>query len=383
MPVQHHGNARTITEELTIRFHVDICDDYFANGDPAYILGFERPGHRVVFMDTAVSGLYGSKINEFFKRHKIVPEIVTFSVSDRDRTLNGATRMLQAFQLCDVPPSSEPLIIIGGGALLTMARFGASLDRRRVPYVAVPTTAQMWDTALSANALINFGETDTIASFHAAKAVIIDRRFLNTLPVAHVRDGIAAQVRVGAIADPELFGLLETHGRELIRDKFQGTTEELDLPATRAIDRTIAGTLGASSGDIGETDPHRHLLCGQTWGPVLEMQSIRGPGPMLPGEGMSIDIALTAVLSWMRGLLRETERDRVLNLLTLLDLPLRHHLLRNPALIGKANEDARRMRGSLSVPLLTGIGQCEFSGEIRDQTIQDAIEWLFAYNGES
>lgn len=375
MVVQHDGNTRTITEAMLLRYTVVIADDYFIDGDPAHILGFQPAGRRLVVIDHDVLRIYGSKIGRFFHRHGIEAEPLVVSLGEREKTAYGAMQLLREFQARTIPLRTEPIILIGGGALMAVGSIAAALDEGGRPFVRVCTSGEMWDFTISGLSMIHQG-TPGVATYHEPVVTIVDRAFLGTLPEELIRSAVAQQVKVAAISDSKLFDLLEAHGESLILDRFQGKTRRLERLARKAIGATIDGGLSDNDGRPRGADADRMLLFGHTWSAAFQDATRNGSRPLTHGEAVSLDIALSAVLSWRLGLLSEHDRDRVLNLLTSMKLPTRHHLMIGGIVMRNTNEIARWSRGSQAIPLMTGIGQGAFVADVPPLQVKEAGLWL-------
>lgn len=351
-----------------MRHSVIFSDDYFTTGDPAHILGFQPPGHRVVIAETDVFRVHGPKINAYFNRHEIEPEILFVSLAPTENTSERAVSLLRELQHCKVPRRTEPVILIGGDALMDMGSFAAAWADGGRPFVRVCTSGQMWDCAIFGPSMSDHGLTD-VGNYHDDVVSLLDRTFLATLPADLIRDGVAQQVKVAVTKDPKLFDLLESYANALIRDKFQGSTPKLDRLADTAVRATIGGAMA-------DDDAGGMTLFGHTWSAALRDATREGPIPLRHGEAMSIDMALSAVLSWKLGLLPEGDRDRVLNLMAAIDLPTQHPLLVASTVVERANDTARRSRGSLAVPLLPAIGQCQLVRDVPPLQVREAVQWL-------
>ncbi|MCG2869977.1 MAG: 3-dehydroquinate synthase [Vulcanisaeta sp.] len=95
---------------------------------------------------------------------------------------------------------------VGGGSVLDVVGFSASIYLRGVDYVNVPTTTlSMVDAALGGKTGVNaLGIKNIIGVIRQPRAVIIDFSFLDTLPMQNYVDGFAEVVKYGVTLDEEL-----------------------------------------------------------------------------------------------------------------------------------------------------------------------------------
>ncbi len=108
----------------------------------------------------------------------------------------------------------DPLVAIGGGALGDTAGFLAATWLRGVPVIHVPTTlvAQI-DSSIGGKTAVDLPEgKNLVGAFHQPAAVIVDVRFLRTLPARQLRAALGEATKMAALGDERLFELLEDEG---------------------------------------------------------------------------------------------------------------------------------------------------------------------------
>ena len=108
----------------------------------------------------------------------------------------------------------DPLVAIGGGALGDTAGFVAATWLRGVPIIHVPTTlvAQV-DSSIGGKTAVDLPEgKNLVGAFHQPAAVIVDVRFLRSLPPRHLRAALGEAAKMATIGDERLFELLEERG---------------------------------------------------------------------------------------------------------------------------------------------------------------------------
>jgi 3-dehydroquinate synthase len=110
------------------------------------------------------------------------------------------------------------IVCLGGGVIGDLGAFAASIYKRGVPVVQIPTTflAQI-DSSIGGKTAINFEHIKNIVgAFYQPTSVLIDPLFLETLPLSQMKQGIAEAIKYGIIADPSIFNDLEQHKDKLI-----------------------------------------------------------------------------------------------------------------------------------------------------------------------
>ncbi len=142
---------------------------------------------------------------------------------------------------------------VGGGSVLDVVGFSASIYLRGVDYVNVPTTMlSMVDASLGGKTGVNaLGLKNVIGVIRQPRYVIIDLSFLESLPMPSYIDGFAEVIKYGITMDRELlsqvmsnpgkllgrdYGVLEEVIYKSLRDKASVVeVDELDRGVTRAV----------------------------------------------------------------------------------------------------------------------------------------------------
>ncbi len=116
---------------------------------------------------------------------------------------------------------NRPLAVLalGGGVIGDLSGFAASVYRRGIPYVQVPTTltAQV-DSAIGGKTGVDLPQgKNLLGTIYQPSLVLCDLSALNSLPERNWSDGFAEVIKYGVIRDPMLFSQLEREGIEGVR----------------------------------------------------------------------------------------------------------------------------------------------------------------------
>ena len=111
------------------------------------------------------------------------------------------------------------IIALGGGVVGDLAGFVAATFLRGVPVVQLPTTlVAMVDAAIGGKTAVDTSAgKNLVGAFHRPAMVLIDPSVLASLPVEHVRAGLAEVLKHGAIADVGYFHSIARHAADLAR----------------------------------------------------------------------------------------------------------------------------------------------------------------------
>ena len=329
---------------------------------------------RLIVIDTRVLDLYGWEIEAYFRANRVNYRFLPLNTTEPEKTIDNVLRVVRALNEFGVNRRSDPLIAIGGGVLLDVAGFAASLYRRGLPYVRVPTTLMgLIDAGIGIKTGVNF-EThkNRIGTYFAPQRAYLDTSFLKTLDDRQISNGIAEIIKMAIIKDARLFELLEENVATLIPDRFSGRTAYREI-----LVRATVGMLQELSNNLWEGILERIVDYGHTFSPTLEMAALP---ELLHGEAVAIDMALSLVLAAQRDLIDPQDLERALSLIDAYRLPT-HHSQCEEELLMRALADTTSHRDGLQrVPLSHGIGGAVFVNDLTRAEIRGAAAHLAARN---
>lgn len=158
--------------------------------------------------------MYISKIKHYFDHHKINYHLVIIDATEDNKNIENLLFILRESEKFGLTRKSEPIIAIGGGVLLDIA---ASLYRRGVPYIKVPTTLlSLVDTSVGAKTAINFEDRrNRLGTYYPPVAAYLDKSFMKTLDVIEISSGLGEILKMAVVKDARLFEILKKYGKEL------------------------------------------------------------------------------------------------------------------------------------------------------------------------
>lgn len=248
------------------------------------------------------------------------------------------------------------LAIIGGGAVLDMACFAATIAHRGVRAVRIPTTVlSQNDSGVGVKNGINFhGKKNFIGAFSPPFAVLSDASFLETLSERDKIAGVAEAIKVSLIRDRTFFVFLEANADKLRR----GDPETMDAQIWRCAELHMEHI--RSSGDPFEFGSARPLDFGHWSAHKLESLT---HNRIRHGEAVGIGMALDTLYSVRAGHLAKPLGERVLGVLKTVGLPLWVDELDattadgTPALLAGLREFREHLGGRLHITLLRDLGE--------------------------
>ncbi len=106
----------------------------------------------------------------------------------------------------------------GGGTIGDLSGLAASLYKRGIPYIQIPTTflAQI-DASIGGKTAIDFcGIKNIIGTFYQPQMVFVDPIFLTTLPEREFKQGISEMIKYGIIKDRNLFYSIKENRNKIL-----------------------------------------------------------------------------------------------------------------------------------------------------------------------
>lgn len=327
---------------------------------------------RFVVVDSNVDRLHGHTIRAWFAHHDVECAMVVVRANETLKDLDHATRIFEELDRFGIDRRREPVIVIGGGVLMDIVGLAASLYRRGTPFVRVPTTLiGLIDAGVGAKTGVNFnGHKNRLGTYAPAELSLLDRSFLSTVDRRHLRNGLAEILKIALVRDRALFDLLRAHGPLLLDEKFQGVTPAGDRAAIAVLHAATHGMLEELQPNLWEAELERRVDYGHTFSPTVEMLTLPA---LLHGEAVCIDMALTTVMAYRRGLVTEAERDAVLDVMSRLELPGWHPLCQPDVLTRALEETVRHRDGQQRLPLPVGIGDVTFVNDVTEDELKAAV----------
>jgi len=265
----------------------------------------------------------------------------------------------------------DRIIALGGGVIGDLAGFAASILRRGVDFIQMPTSllAQV-DSSVGGKTGINSAHgKNLIGAFHQPVAVITDISLLDTLPERELAAGYAEVAKYGLLGDRDFFEWLEGGAAAIMRGDSQARIH--------AIRKSCEAKARIVAEDETETGVRALLNLGHTFGHALEAATGYSQR-LLHGEGVAIGMVQAFRFSERRGLCAPGTAERVARHLGSAGLPV--HASEIPgvlpppsALLDFMRQDKKAQAGKLTFILARGIGEAFIARDVADA---DVIEFL-------
>ena len=263
------------------------------------------------------------------------------------------------------------VIALGGGVIGDLAGFAASIVKRGVRLVQIPTTllAQV-DSSIGGKTGINTRHgKNLIGSFHQPSLVLIDTEVLDTLDPRELRSGYAEVVKYGLLGDADFFAWLDANGTRI----FAGDPQA----RVYAIEKSCQAKAAIVAEDERETGRRALLNLGHTFGHALEAWAGYS-AKLLHGEAVAIGMVLAFEMSEELKLCAPGLARRAAAHLASAGLPVRiadvaertgGALPEARALIDLMAQDKKAKAGRLTFVLVRGIGEAFTSDTVEPERL--------------
>ncbi|KMY85328.1 3-dehydroquinate synthase [Candidatus Paraburkholderia calva] len=330
--------------------------------------GREDHGRRLVFVESEVFRFYSDAINRFFCSED--SRIVVLNATEKTKNMQLVENTVEQMIQFGINRRSEPVIAIGGGCLMDAVGFAASIYRRHVPYVRVPTTLLgIVDAGIGIKTGVNFGNhKNRIGSYCAPVAAVLDTTFLATLPKRHIRNGLAEVLKMAIVSDATLFQLLDSHALTLVKACAESSPASL-----RIIQLSIQRMLEKLEPNLWEKDLYRVVDFGHTFSPVIEMIKV---DRLLHGEAVAIDMCISTVIAAKRQLIGIAAADRIIALTNRIGLPVINSDCTAANMQAALDDVVKHRDGLQRIPVPTAIGEATFLNDVSLQEVMEACEYL-------
>jgi 3-dehydroquinate synthase len=243
-----------------------------------------------------------------------------------------------------------------------------------VPVIHVPTTlvAQV-DSSIGGKTAVDLPEgKNLVGAFHQPAAIVVDVRFLRTLPPRQLRAALGEAVKMAVLGDERLFELLEARGAAIAAGD---PAVHDDGSLAEVVERCGWAKVEVVVADEREDGGRIHLNLGHSLGHAIETTA--GFEGILHGEAVAYGLRAACRIGVAVEATPPERAARVEALLDALDLgraPLPYPLA---DVLGALGTDKKHTRGRLRWVLPTAAGVMVRS-DVPDEAVEAAAQGVLA-----
>jgi len=290
-------------------------------------------------------------------------QLDTITLPPGEGTKNFAQLEALCSQILDLKLTRRDMIIaFGGGVIGDLSGFTASIVRRGIDFIQVPTTllAQV-DSSVGGKTGINVSQgKNLIGAFYQPKLVLADTDCIKTLPPREMKAGFAEVLKYGLINDAPFFDWLRQHGARVL-----GLEEDA---LRHAIAHSCQNKADVVAADEREGGVRALLNLGHTFGHAIEAHG-GYDGSVLHGEAISIGMVMAHQVSHALGFLPREDLDVVLNTLKILNMPMTladigFSDLTAAEMVHHMAQDKKNIDSRVTLILTKGVGQAFLTRDV-------------------
>ena len=256
------------------------------------------------------------KLNILKQKIKSKQKIIhSFNASEKNKNLKSVNSILNKLFNFNFN-RNDCILSLGGGITGDVSGFAASIYKRGLKFINVPTTllAQV-DSSIGGKTGVNnkFGK-NLIGSFMQPDLIISDISFLNSLPKRELICGYGEILKHSIIKDENAFEYLNKNFFEII--KLKSPFIEKAISDSCKIKRNIVEK------DEKEKDLRKILNLGHTFAHAYEA-TLNYSKKLNHGEAVILGIISSAKFSFQNKILKKKEFEKIVNHINNLKIPLK------------------------------------------------------------
>jgi|688.fasta_scaffold70324_4 3-dehydroquinate synthase len=273
-------------------------------------------------------------------------------------------------QLIDTDAGKDAIIInFGGGMVCDLGGFVASIYKRGIDHINIPTSLlAMTDAASGGKTGINQNNVkNVVGTFHLPKQVLYYRHFLETLPQAELRSGFAEMLKHGILSGKTLW-------KKLIN------LDPNEIPDMETIFNCVGIKEKIVKSDPLEKGARKLLNLGHSFGHAYESYYLQTGKPLQHGFCVSMGIITESLLAKNMKLAQRSDTEEIIRGVRRF-FPSGEFVLPSfdeikPFLL----QDKKNQKGKLRMTLPIMPGKAEYNIEVTLSAAQKAHDQTLATN---
>ena len=326
-----------------------------------------------LIIDDKIPKKFLTKLRKNLKRYKLF--VFFISPSEKIKSLDQTNLLLDKLLKINFN-RSDLIIALGGGIIGDMTGFVASIFKRGINFINLPSTLlSQVDSCIGGKTGVNskYGK-NLIGSFYNPKVVISDTELLKSLPKREIICGYAEILKHAIINDKKFFNFLKKNTKGIILLK--------NNILNKSIFKSCKIKLNFTEKDFKEKNLRMKLNFGHTFAHALEIQN-RYSNKLNHGEAVLIGMFIAIKISKFNNVCSTKTMDEVEKLYKKFSLikNLSKHLKKNEILksIKFMKNDKKKDDEKINLILLNNIGKTTSPGKFKYKIsqVENLVKKLF------
>ena len=322
----------------------------------------------LLVIDKNISKHFISKIKKSLNKKKL--HIHFFKANEMNKSFNGANKILDI--LLNKNFSREDCVIsIGGGITGDVSGFAASLFKRGLKFINIPTTLlSQVDSSIGGKTGVNtkYGK-NLIGSFYQPNLVISDVQFLKTLPKRELICGYGEILKHSLIANKKFYNFLDKNSNKILK---------LSSPyIEKAIYESCKIKKNVVEKDEKEKGLRKILNFGHTFAHAYEA-SLGYSKKLNHGEAVILGMQSALSFSLKNNLIQKSDYHSILNHISKTNLPSKikeYFKIRDlNKILSFMAKDKKNKSNDINLVLLKKIGRPILNREYKKNNLSDFLK---------
>jgi len=361
---------KTIKVKLKARSYDILVGRGIINSLGIYLKRLKLGEDAFIISNSTIYKRYGNLLSRVLKEAGFGFKFALVPDTEKSKSLKTTYSVIKKVSLFD-RKKRVFVIALGGGVIGDLSGFVASVYKRGVPYIQIPTTllAQV-DSSIGGKTGVDLDQgKNLLGAFYQPKLVLSDLDLIRSLKRRQMRSGLAEIIKYSLIKDVRLFDYLEKKYEDLIRcDR-------------KALELVIARCSQIKAKVVGEDEREKRgirtiLNFGHTLGHAIETAG--GYHLYNHGEGVSLGMLLACDISLRLKLIRKDKVLKIEELIRKIGLPTKIRKVSIERIIKSHYRDKKFIGIRNKFVLIRDIGKVTIRENIPLKVIKDALKERFS-----
>ena len=331
---------------------VSLLTNEYANSKKVILVDENTHDECLEYLLTAFDGLEEAEV-------MLLPE------GEQNKVMEVCFQVWEAFSEYGVG-RRDLIINLGGGVVTDMGGFIASIYKRGVDFINIPTSLLgMVDASVGGKTGIDMGMyKNQLGVFANPKRVFVDLGFLNTLPSMELANGYAEMLKHGLIADKNHWDSIKN-----INPREGEWHSEWIVESIKIKNEVVLA-------DPFEKNDRKKLNFGHTFGHAFEGMSLGWENPIPHGHAVALGMIAEAYISKERNLLLNEAFEEIKATLAKNFEMMSFSAEIVPQLFELMQNDKKNYDQKIKCVLLTAIGTSEIDQELSEADVLKVIQFF-------
>jgi len=337
-----------------------------------FISGLKIGSDAYIITNAFIKNKYGKTLEKSLKENNLSVKFKIVADSEKSKSINTMSAVLKDIASYD-QKKKVFIIAFGGGVVGDLSGFVASVYKRGIAYVQIPTTLlAQTDSAIGGKTAIDLEEgKNLVGAFYQPRLVISDTKLLTSLGARQLRSALAEVIKYAAIKDAKLFAWLEKKYPDILNAKIDAL--EYAVACCSRIKAKVVER------DEKEKKGIRTILnFGHTIGHAIETAGkFKGHNH---GEAVALGMLAACRISSAMGLCDKKALQRLENLVASVGLPTKIEGIASMDIVKAHYRDKKFIGRKNRFVLLESIGKVKVVEDVPLETIKNALKELSGAN---